>query len=145
MRAVAAVEFHAQIEGCLRAQAQRSCERGERGDGALTKLPCATGIMNQVHDVCARRAAEGVCKSAWLPRVGLRRRRVLLWTGQCAREDHAARTIICTAMQHPEIATALATASQEQTFRAQGVPCKACLPTRRFAGKAVRVGTQGKA
>ena len=34
VRAVAAAEFHAQIEGCLSAQAQRSCERGERGDGA---------------------------------------------------------------------------------------------------------------
>jgi hypothetical protein len=41
--------------------------------------------------------------AAWLPRVELRRRHVLLCTGQCAREDHAARTTICTAMQHPEM------------------------------------------
>ena len=61
VRAVAAAEFHAQIEECVSAQAQRSCERGERGDGALTLRP--GGIVKQVRDVCARRAAEGACKS----------------------------------------------------------------------------------
>ena len=70
------------------------------GDGALTKPNFATCIVKQVHDACARRAAEGACKSAWLPRVGLRRRRVL--PGTRAREDHAARTPICTTMQHPD-------------------------------------------
>ncbi len=51
---------------------------------------------------CVAGVSEGACKSAWLPRVELRRRLV--------REKHAARTAIGTAMQHPQIAKASATA-----------------------------------
>ncbi len=128
MRAVAAAESHAQIEGCVRAQAQRSCEWGGWGDGALTKLTFATGIVKQLHDVCARRAAEGACKSCRVvARVELRRRLVLL--GIRAREDHAARTTLCTAMQHPQIATALATASKNKRFVRKACPARPAFHT----------------
>jgi hypothetical protein len=73
--------------------------------------------------------------AAWLPRVELRRRLVSRWTGQCAREDRAARTTICTAMQHPEIATASATASKNERFVRKACPARPAFPTRRFAGE----------
>ena len=104
-----------------------------RGGGA-TRLNFGIGIMKQVHDVCSRRAAEGACKSAQLLRVGLRRGRVLLGTGQCAREDHAARKPICTAMQRPDC-NGIRDCKQEQTFVRKACPGRAAIPTRRFDGQ----------
>ena len=77
---------------------------------------------------CRRRVQE-------LPR-GCRRlscvrRRVLLGTGKRAREDHAARTTMCTAMQHPDC-NGIGGCKQEQTFE-KGLPAQ----RDDLAGKAV--------
>ena len=112
-------EFHAQMRMPIRAAQSNAVVSGQGARARATRLNFGIGIMKQVHDVCARRAAEGACKSAQLPRVGLRRGRVLLGIG--AREDHAARTTMCTAMQRPDC-DGIGDCKQDHTFRAQGLP-----------------------
>ena len=82
--------------------------------------------LAELQKACARAAA-------WLPQVELRRRLVLLCTGQRARGPCSTHNNM-----HNNAASrdCNGIGERERTFRAQGLPCKACLPTRRFAGNA---------
>jgi hypothetical protein len=109
---------------------------GGKGDGALTKLNFATGIVKQLHECvrspsCRRRVRERVVAASW---AASQARVALDWPmrarGPCSTHNnmHSNAT--------SRDCNGIGDCKRERTFGAQGVPCKACLPTRRFAGKA---------
>ncbi len=89
----------------------------KEADGVPPWCGCGQGRALSLRR-CVAGVSEGACKSAWLPRVELRRRLV--------REEHAARTAIGNAASTGCIGSG--DCKREQTFRAIGLPCKACLP-----------------
>jgi hypothetical protein len=118
-------ESHAQMR--MRISAGPTQLRAERGDGALNKPNFATSIMKQVHDVCARsvkaRARARSCRglsciagACYYVLANPRER-----TTQHAQQ-YAQQCSIQRSQRHWRL-------QARTNVRAQGLRCKACLPT----------------